>query len=110
MTDGAKYILDFYPRFLTTEERQALWLARALLKRANLEVLRRFEPDFTPELEARLREAWLCDGPEKCFDAIAARVERHHGGEIHFHVCPKCGGLCRTPKAKQCFHCHHDWH
>ena len=98
MTDRAKYILDFYWHLTTTEERQALWLARALLKRANIEVLRRFDPDFTVELEARLRETWLRDGPEKCFDDIAARVDRDHGGEMYFHTCPKCGGLCRTPK------------
>lgn len=27
-----------------------------------------------------------------------------------FNFCPECEALARTPQAKQCRHCGHDWH
>jgi hypothetical protein len=31
-----------------------------------------------------------------------------HGIDI-INTCPQCGQLARTPLAKQCRHCGHDW-
>jgi hypothetical protein len=103
VTDRARYILDFYSRFLTPEEQDAR-LCAFLLKGGRDPKLWETER-CTAAIESRLR-----DGPDKCLEEIAARVERDHDGEMYFHACPKCGGLCRTPKARQCFRCHHDWH
>ena len=41
---------------------------------------------------------------------VAERIFKQHRGEISFNYCPKCRGLCRTPKAQQCPHCKHHWH
>jgi len=30
--------------------------------------------------------------------------------QLFFNNCPKCEKLARTPYAKQCRHCGHDWH
>jgi len=30
--------------------------------------------------------------------------------KVHFNNCPKCRKLARTPTAKQCRYCGHDWH
>ena len=30
--------------------------------------------------------------------------------ECILNRCPKCGSLCRSPRAKQCRSCHFDWH
>jgi hypothetical protein len=50
-------------------------------------------------------------------DGIAAfmvrtvqRILGEHGNEIIFNHCPRCGALARTPKARQCRFCRHDWH
>src|ERR1700761_9268938 len=39
----------------------------------------------------------------------AERIYREHRDEIFVNECPRCGKLAKTPKAKQCPHCHHDW-
>ncbi len=41
--------------------------------------------------------------------AIAERLLIDSGNKI-INTCPKCGHLARTPKAKQCRFCGHDWH
>lgn len=40
--------------------------------------------------------------------AIANRIMKDHPKVLNF--CPVCGKLARTPKAKQCRYCGHDWH
>jgi hypothetical protein len=41
---------------------------------------------------------------------VAARMLRDHKDQIHFNYCEKCNALARTPCAKQCRYCGHDWH
>ncbi|MEO6811819.1 MAG: hypothetical protein ABI353_22145 [Isosphaeraceae bacterium] len=41
---------------------------------------------------------------------VCLRILRDHGREIVVNRCPKCQCVARTPKAKQCFWCGHDWH
>jgi hypothetical protein len=47
-------------------------------------------------------------GMEKMQLKIAERLLKESGDEI-INNCPKCGQLARTPKAKQCRYCGHDW-
>jgi hypothetical protein len=103
VTDRAQYILCFYSDFLTPDEQDAHFCAFLPMKGRDPKIFGR--EHYTPRVEFLLRDGW-----EQCFEAMAARVERDHAPEMYFHTCPKCGGLCRTPKAQQCFHCHHDWH
>ncbi|HYG49336.1 MAG TPA: hypothetical protein VD905_00460 [Flavobacteriales bacterium] len=49
-------------------------------------------------------------GAEQFELSTAQRILNHHGSEIFFNLCPKCRKLARTPQAKQCRHCGHDWH
>jgi hypothetical protein len=48
-------------------------------------------------------------GSENIELEIANRLLKDAGKHI-INNCPKCGKLARTPKAKQCRHCGHDWH
>jgi hypothetical protein len=48
-------------------------------------------------------------GKERLEIRIAERLLKDSGDTI-INNCPKCGKLTRTPKAKQCRHCKHDWH
>jgi len=41
---------------------------------------------------------------------VADRVLREHGADLVLNRCPSCGRIVRTPKARQCMWCHHDWH
>jgi len=49
---------------------------------------------------------------EKKFERekVAIILWEKHKNEIYLNNCPKCGKITRTPKAKQCRFCHHDWH
>jgi hypothetical protein len=48
-------------------------------------------------------------GHEKMLSTIAQRLIDRHGDSI-VNTCPNCNSLTRTPNAKQCRHCGHDWH
>ena len=48
-------------------------------------------------------------GEETAIAIISGRVIKEHGESI-LNFCPKCDKLARTPKAKQCRYCKHDWH
>lgn len=52
----------------------------------------------------------LADGPEAFRYNAAIAVFNAHGGEKLLNLCPRCGLLARTPDARQCRHCGHDWH
>jgi len=41
---------------------------------------------------------------------VANRILSEHKNEVVMNYCPKCNRLARTPSAKQCRHCGHDWH
>ncbi|HXG10838.1 MAG TPA: hypothetical protein VNK04_13855 [Gemmataceae bacterium] len=67
------------------------------------EILRRDPALNSPEVLA------LVEGGEAAFRRrVAERVLREHAG-LALNRCPRCGGLCRTPKSKQCFRCGHSW-
>jgi hypothetical protein len=42
--------------------------------------------------------------------ATAERILAEHPDKLTFNYCCRCGRLARTPKARQCRFCHHDWH
>jgi hypothetical protein len=49
------------------------------------------------------------DGYGNFRQQIADRIMLEHGDKVIFNNCPVCGKLARTPDAKQCRHCWHDW-
>ena len=40
----------------------------------------------------------------------AKRILADNSDKIFLNNCAMCGKLARTPEAKQCRHCGHDWH
>ncbi|NOT91641.1 hypothetical protein [Ferruginibacter sp.] len=50
------------------------------------------------------------DGYEAYKLRIAKRIFNAHKEELELNLCPKCNKIARTPLAKQCRFCHHDWH
>ena len=49
-------------------------------------------------------------GTDALYLRIAERVLREMPEQVEFNQCPRCGGLARTPRARQCRHCYFDWH
>ena len=41
---------------------------------------------------------------------VTERIFKEHGHELELNLCPSCGKIARTPQAKQCRFCLHDWH
>jgi hypothetical protein len=40
----------------------------------------------------------------------AQRIIADHPEKVFFNHCPACNALARTPRARQCRFCGHDWH
>ncbi|MFG0283228.1 MAG: hypothetical protein ACF8R7_02300 [Phycisphaerales bacterium JB039] len=59
-----------------------------------------------PDLWRRIED----QGIGKVMDAAAQRALREHGDKIFLNRCARCSALCRTPLARQCLECGHDWH
>ena len=49
-------------------------------------------------------------GYEAFVERTATRILSDCSAKLLFNRCPKCGGLARTPTAKQCRFCGYDWH
>lgn len=52
----------------------------------------------------------LSNGIDKFRENTNKRIIADHPEALNFNNCPKCGELARTPFAKQCRYCGHDWH
>ncbi len=52
----------------------------------------------------------LKDGYDQFIENTAKRILEEERDKVFLNNCSKCGKLVRTPNAKQCRHCGHDWH
>lgn len=50
----------------------------------------------------------LDNGIDEFRKTVAERIDKMN--TIKYNTCPECNKLTRTPKAKQCRFCGHDWH
>ena len=41
---------------------------------------------------------------------VAKKIFAERGNQMFINRCPRCQALARTPKARQCPVCKHDWH
>ncbi|MBV9888379.1 MAG: hypothetical protein JO119_17695 [Acidobacteria bacterium] len=116
--DRARYIVRYYGAFMTSQERLAnrhLCATSKITrgrsdKSAQEEAIASSKPirellSTDPEVKQLAAGGW-----EAFALSTAQRIDRMHHDEIFFNECPRCGKLAKTPKAKQCWHCHHDWH
>ena len=120
-TGKAAFVVRYYGHLMTTQERLAYWhlvrTAKAMHGRS----------DWAAQTEARNKLSHgnekvkgLSDDPEVLnltreglgvFVArTAQRILDEHRAEVRFNYCCRCGALARTPKARQCRFCRHDWH
>lgn len=98
------YVFNHYQHLTTPEEREAL-IGLIRMKGPSGHPNQRLG-DLSENPTVRKLVA-LGDGLRS---AIVERIVREHPNEVFFNRCPKCQALCRTPKARQCRKCGHDWH
>jgi hypothetical protein len=54
--------------------------------------------------------AMIENGFEKFKLDVATRIYNDNKEQLELNLCPVCGKIARTPYAKQCRFCFHDWH
>ncbi len=92
--DVAEYLFKNYRHLLTPHERDAY------------ETILNGRPSSRPEVNTL-----LAAGEAEFYLRVRDRVLESSRAEIRFNRCPKCGTLCRTPRACLCPKpgCHHTW-
>jgi len=116
--DEAKYVFRNYDILMTRQEKLAFRHLSATIKAAD------GRSDVPAQTEVKgpsgLYRKLLSHDPEVLllvhdgYDAFVLRTgqrilddNRHR---IFLNYCPECHKLARTPRAKQCRFCRHDWH
>jgi len=117
-TDEAKYVIGYYGHLMTEHERRAYWHLAGTVKATH----GRSDADAQEEAKGSvyyLREMLsddptvlllVRDGLEAFVLRTGKRILNDHRDQIVLNCCPQCGALARTPKARQCRTCRHDWH
>jgi hypothetical protein len=116
--NGFKYVFHSYGHLMTERERLAFGHIGGTMKAT----LGRSDVNAQQEAKnsASYLRAHLTDDPEVLalardgYDAFVLRTGRRILNEnrdaVFLNYCPRCGNLARTPKARQCRSCGHDWH
>ena len=116
--DEARYVFHNYSHLMKPKERRAFSHLGGTMKatvgrgdraaqeevRVGSTHLRKFLSDDTEVL--RLAR----DGYDAFVLQTGRRILKDHHGEIVLNCCPRCTSLARTPRARQCRFCGHDWH
>lgn len=111
MDDLTRYVFFEYGNLRTVHENAAY---KSIVGK------QKAEDSDNPKMRDMLLRKWVSDAPEvlqslqdgseQFFVNVTQRILREHAGEVFLNLCPRCGGLARTPQAKQCRHCFFSWH
>jgi len=110
--ETACYVITYFSELMNPLEKAALRHYRSIIKLEGDEDQRRTKLYY--------RTGWLSDdpevlnlltdGPDQFIINCAERILKVSGDKVFLNFCPYCGKLARTPAAKQCRYCGHDWH
>lgn len=111
----AQYIVNYFTELLTDQEKLGL---RHLSSKYKLD--HAYTKDNMADMvKAYKRLGWLTEdkeilelvgkGEDELNRMVAMRILAEHGDKVFINQCPQCGRLARTPFARQCRHCAHEW-
>jgi rubrerythrin len=107
-----QYVWKHYLHLMTDFERQ---VGHAIHGRLKAEASR--NPTIATMLNKNLGrvddlavDAALAQGAESFQKGVCQRVLTESGEQVSINRCPICHRVVRTPQARQCFWCGHDWH
>ncbi|WP_146565474.1 hypothetical protein [Posidoniimonas corsicana] len=105
-----QYVFGNYFHLLTFDERVAEKLRQARLKAEHgggkpARMLESRLATESPDAHALLEQ-----GSDGFRISVALRVLAEHATENEINLCAACNRVVRTPQAKQCLWCGHDWH
>jgi hypothetical protein len=109
------YVLRRYGHLMTEREPEGMKALRIEEKAESL------YPGDDPPASAYRARWWRVLDPQAAREAcglgaeafrrrICARLLADHGDAVAIRRCPVCGRVVRSPRARQCFWCGHDWH
>ena len=102
----AYYLVYYFRKNLTEGERSLLWachLTPFIRDRPELEEQRKFQVD-------QVAKRTIADrGLERTIRETSDEILRREGNKIFVNRCPSCARLVRTPRAKLCLWCGHNW-
>lgn len=107
----ADYIFNYCYDFFNEKERKANEHQLGQIKFGNRENV----PEPIEKLRHRMKYdsevlSLLKEGYSKFITTTAERIYRDHKQNLKLNLCPKCREIARTPTARQCRFCGHDWH
>jgi hypothetical protein len=107
------YLINYYARFMTPKESAAMKHHMTSYK------FKASQSDDKAK-ELLIGKGWLSsdqevlqlltNGFEQFKRNTAERIVKDNPDKIYYNYCPNCGKLARTPQAKQCRFCGHQWH
>ena len=114
--ETVKYIVTFFSHLMTEKEKQAIRHVSHSLKIGSTDN----NCDTETLIKLYGERGWLTDdqtvldllndGWENFELKTAKRILAESGESVFLNICSNCGKLARTPTAKFCKHCGHDWH
>ena len=108
----AQYLWHNYANLFPSEHREVM---KALIGDAKASVARdsllvnRIRMIFGSTAAGKVAEQ-LSDGESAFQKRACEQLLTNHPSEIAINRCPRCTRIVRTPEAKQCLWCGHDWH
>jgi actin-like ATPase involved in cell morphogenesis len=113
-----QYVIRYYGYLMTEREKCAykhLWMTGNITHgRTDATAQAEAARDKTSRREALSEDpkvlALAEDGIAEFVQRTAERIMSAHEKEIYLNLCPSCGRIAKTPRARQCRFCHHDWH
>lgn len=117
--EEAYYILNYFPRLMTLDEIKARSHHMGIIKIGNPEEydsLDKFErrKQFYLKRDLITENEHILELLDKGYDEFilktARRIAKDTPNEYTINRCPKCDFITRTPYAKQCRKCSHNWH
>jgi hypothetical protein len=107
-----RYVWDYYQSLMTDFERR---VGTAIIGRTKAAA------STSPDVARMLNERWgqvgdseidaaLAEGAEAFRRRVCRSVLSERGRDLFVNRCPRCNRVVRTPHARQCFWCGHDWH
>lgn len=82
------------------------------MKEEEVEYLIKYYLNLLPlKIKATIKHPYLNEEDrEKQKIKLANLIIEDYEDKVFWNTCPNCSKLGRTPKAKQCRFCKHDWH
>ena len=105
-------VIDHHPGLLSRLEWQArdAFISRRYARAYGDEDMERQGRELQGSLGDERIDAILEQGWDVFSRNVTERVLREHAEQVVLNRCPNCSRIPRTPRARQCCWCHHDWH